>query len=126
MSKSVLIVDDDRQLRIALKIILQREGYDVSEAADGYGAVHNVAAADGYDIVLMDIIMPNKEGIETILELRRKRPDMKIIAMSGGARSHGFDPLKLARDCGANFTIAKPFEPRDIRELIRLCSAGEA
>ncbi len=126
MNKSVLIVDDDRQLRVALKIILQREGYDVSEAADGYGAIHNVSAADGYDVVLMDIIMPNKEGIETILELRKKRPHMKIIAMSGGARSHGYDPLKLARECGANFTIAKPFEPRDIRELMRLCSEGAA
>jgi two-component system chemotaxis response regulator CheY len=122
MDKSILVVDDDRQLRLALKHILAREGYSVSEASNGYGALQSLAAAGGhFDAVLMDIIMPDKEGIETILEIRRKNPDLKIIAMSGGGRMHDYNPLKLARECGADFTIAKPFEPAEIRRLIRSC-----
>jgi DNA-binding response OmpR family regulator len=121
MNKSILIVDDDRQLRLMLRHILSREGFEVSEAADGFGAIQNIMSAGRYDVVLMDIIMPDKEGIETILEIRKKKPQQKIIAMSGGGRMRDYDPLKLARDCGANFVIAKPFEPKDIRELVRVC-----
>lgn len=83
--------------------------------------MQSIAAAGDYDLVLMDLIMPDKEGIETILELRRKKPHLKIVAMSGGGRVHGYDPLKLAHECGANFSIAKPFEPREIRQLVRMC-----
>lgn len=124
MNKSILIVDDDPQLRLMLRHVLMRDGYDVDEAEDGRVAVDKITGRGVYDLILMDIIMPNKEGIETILELRKKRPDLKIIAMSGGARAHSFDPLALARDVGANFSIAKPFEPAAIRDMVRLCWAG--
>lgn len=131
MTQRVLIVDDDRQLRLVLKHILRREGYDVAEAGDGFAALQSAKAArvnGGFDLALVDIIMPNKEGIETIMEIRRDHPDMRIIAMSGGRRLNyavngesGRDPLQLAQECGANFAIAKPFEPADIRSLVRMC-----
>jgi CheY-like chemotaxis protein len=116
----ILVAEDDAQLRLALQHILNREGHTVTEAADGDIALRKIAEKS-FDLVLMDIIMPNREGIETILEIRRRQPRLKIIAMSGGARFHAFDPLKLARDCGANFVIAKPFEPAALREMVRLC-----
>lgn len=120
--KMVLVVDDDAQMRAVLRHILRRGGYSVDEAADGDKAVARIEARGGdYAAVVMDIIMPNREGIETILYLRRLYPALRIVAMSGGARGHDFDPLKLARDCGANFVIAKPFEPAAIRNLLALC-----
>lgn len=122
MSKNILIVDDDPQLRLALSHVLRRLGHQVDQAANGHHALQNIAQHPaGYDLVLMDIIMPDKEGIETILELRKTRPELKIIAMSGGARLHNYDPLKLARDCGANFVIAKPFEPAALRSMVSSC-----
>ncbi|MDY0008987.1 MAG: response regulator [Bdellovibrionales bacterium] len=126
MEKNILVVDDDAQMRMSLLHILRREGYQVQEAGNGQQAIDFIDAPDAdYDLVLMDIIMPDKEGVETILYLRKRYPDLKIIAMSGGARLFDFDPLRLARDCGANFTLAKPFEPADLRAMLRLCLQGE-
>ncbi|MFN7112814.1 MAG: response regulator [Alphaproteobacteria bacterium] len=120
--KKILVVDDDMQMRLSLRHILHREGHSVDEAVNGQAAIDSVEAADaGYDLVLMDIIMPDKEGIETILYLRRRHPSLKIIAMSGGARLFDFDPLRLAHDCGANFVLAKPFEPDALRKMLRIC-----
>lgn len=117
---NILVAEDDAQMRLMLRHILSREGHDVAEAGDGNAALR-LLEERAFDLVLMDIIMPGKEGIETILEIRRTRPHLKIIAMSGGARFHAFDPLATARDCGANFVIAKPFQPSELRELVRLC-----
>lgn len=123
--KTVLVADDDAQMRLSLRYVLGRAGYAVEEAVNGHEAVSRINAREGgYDAVLMDIIMPDQEGIETILQLRRTHPDLRIIAMSGGARLYDFDPLKLAQDCGANFVIAKPFEPADIRRLLAICLGG--
>ena len=119
-NKSILLVEDDPQLRLVLSHILAREGYDVTEAEDGDIALRKIAEHP-YDLVVMDIIMPNKEGIETILELRKTYPDLKIIAMSGGSRSNAYDPLHIAQNCGANFVLSKPFEPSDIRNAVKLC-----
>lgn len=122
VQKNILVVDDDPQLRLALSLILRRLGHLVDQAENGYSALQSIAAhRDGYDLVVMDIIMPDKEGIETILELRKTRPHLKIIAMSGGGRLYDFDPLKLAIDCGANFVIAKPFEPAAMRRMVDAC-----
>lgn len=122
--KIILIADDDAQMRLSLRHILARAGYLVEEAVNGREAVQRIdARGGGYDAVLMDIIMPDQEGIETILHLRKNYPDLRIVAMSGGARLYDFNPLKLAQDCGANFVIAKPFEPAAIRHLVNLCMA---
>lgn len=122
VQKNILVVDDDPQLRLALSHVLRRMGHCVDQAENGHRALQSIAAhRTGYDLVVMDIIMPDKEGIETILELRKTRPQMKIIAMSGGGRLYDYDPLKLATDCGANFVIAKPFEPAAMRRMVDAC-----
>lgn len=121
-AKNILVVDDDAQMRLSLRLILRRSGYAVAEAANGREAIAEIErAVEDYDLVLMDIIMPEQEGIETILHLRRRNPSLKIIAMSGGARLLETDPLFLAQNCGANFVLAKPFEPHALRDLVRLC-----
>ncbi len=103
----ILLVDDDAQVRKMLKITLEREGYAVTEAGDGTQAVQ-VYDVDSIDLVITDIVMPEKEGIETIMELKAINPLVKIIAISGGGRISPEDYLKWARRFGVSHTFTKP------------------
>ena len=82
----VLVIDDDHLVRYTLSKILQRNGYHVVTASDGKRAMA-VFRDERPDVVITDIIMPEQEGIETILKIRHERPEVKIIAISGGARN---------------------------------------
>jgi len=73
------------------------------------------------DLVITDIIMPEKEGLETIREIRGQRPDAKIIAISGGARIGNMDFLDIAGKLGASEIISKPFDPSDLIKLVSRC-----
>jgi YesN/AraC family two-component response regulator len=88
-----------------------REASDGNEALESY---RNIPA----DLVVTDIIMPNKEGSETILEFRRSYGDVKIVAMSGGGRNSSQDYLKLARTFGANLTLSKPFTNQEFLDAV--------
>jgi len=105
----ILVVDDDAQVRTMLKLTLEREGYEIIEAGDGTEAV---AAYDSeqVDLVITDIVMPEKEGIETIMELRSTNPAVRIIAISGGGRINPDDYLKWARRFGVEHTFTKPVD----------------
>jgi two-component system chemotaxis response regulator CheY len=70
------------------------------------------------DLVITDIIMPNQEGMETIIALRRQNPEIKIIAMSGSFAGDGLDVLTMARLLGADEIIAKPFRAQELRQLV--------
>ncbi len=105
----ILIVDDDQQIRNMLRITLEREGHDVVEAADGLQAV-KVYKTDVVDLVITDIVMPEKEGIELIMELKGMDPAVKIIAISGGGRINPEDYLKWARRFGVENTFSKPVD----------------
>src|SRR3989304_9363323 len=83
--EKILIIDDEPQLRTVLREILVREGFTVEVAAEGRVGVARWRKEPA-DLVLTDIFMPNKDGIETILELKRSRPRAKIIAMTGGGQ----------------------------------------
>jgi CheY-like chemotaxis protein len=109
----VLVIDDDHLVRYTLSKILQRAGYHVTTASDGKCAM--AAFRDERpDVVITDIIMPEQEGIETILKIRSERPEVKIIAISGGARRHNLDYLGMAEAFGADGVIAKPFEAEEL------------
>jgi len=103
----ILLVDDDVQVRKMLKITLERAGYEVFEAADGNEAVA-VFNREAIDLVITDIVMPEKEGIETIMELKTVDPGVRIIAISGGGRINPEDYLKWARRFGVSNTFIKP------------------
>ena len=103
----VLIVDDEELVRVTVRQILENAGYETSEASDGQQALDDYKESRP-DLVITDIIMPNKEGIETIIELRAMDPEAKIIAISGGGRIGANDYLELAKRLGANKVIAKP------------------
>jgi CheY-like chemotaxis protein len=114
---SVLVVDDEPAIRELLRLILERDGHAVTEAANGRKAMRALREA-AVDLVITDIIMPEQEGMETISEIRRLWPDIKIIAMSGGGRRLSMDFLPMAERLGADLTIEKPFSPAAIATAV--------
>ncbi len=116
--KRILVIDDDIQVRQMLKQILERAGYEVADAPDGKEGIR-LYRDEPADLIITDIIMPEKEGIETILELRREFPDVKIIAISGGGR---FDPgvyLETAEKFGVARTFGKPIDRKELLDAIQ-------
>jgi len=114
----ILIVDDEEVIRNLLRHVLEREGYEVIEAGNGKIALQ-VFRQQPADLIITDIVMPEKEGLETITELRKTYPDVKIIGMSGGGRIDSKDYLMIAQRLGANRTLAKPFEWNDMLSAIK-------
>src|SRR5258706_7398782 len=113
----ILLVDDDDSFRRMLMLTLTNMGHAVVEASNGKEAIKLFEAAPP-DVVLTDIVMPEKEGLETIGELRRKHPGVKIIAMSGGGRVSATDYLKIARKLGAAGVLAKPFSNQEMAMVL--------
>ncbi len=109
----VLLVDDDDLILETLTLALTDNGYDVVTASDGDDALSKFKQYD-VAIVVTDIIMPNKEGVETILQFRQVSPDLPIIAMTGGGRSGRLDFLSVATKLGAAATLKKPFSPDEL------------
>lgn len=104
---------------------LEGMGHFVTETCDGKKGLAQQALAPA-DLVLTDLIMPEKEGIETIIELRKKWPDVKIIAMSGGGRATAANYLGIARRVGAGAILNKPFSHDELRGAIsNLLSASD-
>ena len=114
----VLVIDDDELLRRAVRAVLEVAGYDVIEAADGADGLR-VQRDQGADLVLVDIFMPEVDGLEFIRRLRAELPQAKIVAMSGGGRIGHADVLRMAAALGASRTLRKPFKPRDLLTAIR-------
>lgn len=113
----ILVVDDEEQIRRILRTTLERAGHQVDTAADGNEAV---AAYDParHDLVITDIVMPEKEGIATIQELHRANPEVKIIAISGGGRISPEEYLDWARRFGVHRTFTKPIDRDDLLSTV--------
>lgn len=109
----ILVIDDDRMVRETLKLILSSVGHEIILANDGKQGVKTFSEVKP-SLVITDILMPEKEGIETIADLRKIHPKVPIIAVSGGGRVGNMSFLKVAESFGANRTISKPFEPEDV------------
>jgi CheY-like chemotaxis protein len=116
--KRILVIDDDVQVRQMLKQTLERAGYEVVDAADGAQGIR-LYRDEPTDLIITDILMPEKEGIETIMELKRDFPDVKIIAISGGGRVDPGTYLETARQCGTDRTFTKPFDRAELLEAIQ-------
>lgn len=112
---TVLIIDDEPEVREAVAHMLK--GHNVLTAADGHDGMalcHNAKP----DLVILDIVMPRKEGMETIIDIRKNWPDLPIIAMSGGWREFHKDYLNDALALGANKVLVKPFAPDEFRRIV--------
>lgn len=115
---TILLIDDDPDLRSMLRRTLVRGGYAVQEAENGREGL-KVLANSPVDLVVTDIIMPDMEGIELILQLRRTRPDLRVIAMSAGGRISPDSYLDLAKRSGAVRTLTKPFNLVDFLNVVK-------
>lgn len=115
--QNILIIDDELNILIMLKKMLTRSGYKVNIASDGKEGL-GLFKAEPPDLVITDIIMPEKEGLETIREMKMNRPDLKIIAMSGGGKISADSYLDVAAMFGADKVIEKPFSQRDMLSLV--------
>ncbi len=114
----ILIIDDERQVRELLRDILEEAGYDVAEASDGQEAM-KIQKSEPAELIITDLIMPEKEGIETIRELKQSYPDVRIIAMSGGGVVGPDSYLKIAQGVGAIWTFSKPIKRDELLDGIR-------
>ena len=106
---TILLVDDDAVLRRTLSRLLERAGFNLLEAADGRQAM-DLLAEKHVDLTVIDIFMPNVDGMEFTIRVKRSFPEAKIITMTGGGTVDTQSVLDIARRYGADRTITKPFE----------------
>jgi DNA-binding NtrC family response regulator len=114
----ILLIDDDEHVRRSTKRLLQRAGYEVMEAAHGQMGLQ-LWRQHGADVVITDVCMPSRDGIEVIVELHSLAPTLAIIAMSGGAGSSSLDLLGTAHQVGALRTVPKPFTAGELLATVR-------
>ena len=105
----ILLVDDDQIIREALSNALQLRNFEVNSLSDGRKVVSEIEQ-NQYDIIVLDIVMPNKEGLETIQDVRKINPSIPILAVSGGGRTTPSSNLEVAKMMGATDTMIKPFD----------------
>ena len=111
---TILIIDDEPLILEGLQQALELEGHKTYSATNGKEAVSLISAGLKPDLVITDIIMPEKDGIEVIWSIQEKIPETKIIAISGGGRISATDHLKIAEKLGANSVLTKPFSTEDL------------
>ncbi|MDM8525411.1 response regulator [Desulfococcaceae bacterium HSG8] len=116
--KRVLVIDDDPVIRRLLRSALEKAGYEVTEAPDGRIGTkcHREEPAD---LIILDLIMPEKEGIETLIELKQDFPDVRIITISGGIMGKTETLLTAAKGLGASRTFEKPLDIGKILEAVK-------
>ncbi len=122
-SPRILLVDDDADLRETLRLGLLRLGYDVDTAVNGVQAAKRLGERVP-DVVLLDIVMPEKDGLETLMALRRQHASVKVIAMSGGGRIGSRDYLAMAKLMGAHAMLSKPFSLQEVNDAVRSVLGG--
>ena len=114
----ILLIDDDENVRTVLALTLKSKGYEVIQAENGRVGVRKFRESPT-DLVITDLIMPEKEGLETIQDIRREFPGTRIIAMSGGSPNMRFDFLQIAQAMGALRTLQKPFTMEEFISNVR-------
>lgn len=113
----VLAIDDEESILSLLSIMLTDAGHEVVTATNGQAGLKRLAA-DRFDLVITDIVMPVTEGIETIQHLRRITATLPILAISGGGRFGSYDMLQAAKKLGATATLSKPFLKDDLLQIV--------
>ena len=114
----ILIIDDETQIRSMLRLMLERVGYEVIEAADGMDGIRQYRDNPA-DLIITDLIMPNKDGIGMIIELKKEFPQVKIIAMSGGGVNRPEGYLDGDQKLGATRTLTKPIDREKMLQAVK-------
>jgi DNA-binding response OmpR family regulator len=114
---NILLVDDDSLVRTSLAYALEDTGHTVAQAVNGDEGLAALGR-ENFDLVVLDILMPEREGIETIRGIRKKWPTLPVLAISGGDKTGWSDFLRMASALGANDTMAKPFTATDFVDRV--------
>ena len=117
---TILLIDDDPLVAFTVERMLQGNGYTVIRAGDGEKGL-KIMGAEKVDLIITDIIMPVKEGIETIREIRQHDAQLPVIAVSGGGHGSGGNYLRMAQALGATEVLAKPFDQEQLLAAINRC-----
>ena len=104
----ILLIDDEEAVRMTVGEILKRAGYEVQSAADGNSGL-DLFQRQSFDLLITDLLMPEGDGLETIMALRRGRKSLKIMVISGCGQTLGNEYMKIAQHLGADLTLSKPF-----------------
>lgn len=115
----ILVIEDEDMVRKTIKRILEKAGYEVDEATNGKLGLER-QEANPAEIIITDIIMPEMDGVETTINLRKRFPDTKIVAVSGGGRMHNMSFLEYAKQMGADVVIQKPFTREELLGAIAM------
>lgn len=117
--KKILITDDEQGMLNAIRRDLSGQSgkYELFFTSDG-NEVAQIIKQESIDILITDILMPEKEGIELICEVKKQFPSVKIISMSGGTWIGGLDYLTLTKDLGASYSLSKPFTKEELIDAI--------
>ena len=114
----ILLVDDEEPILMLMSEILEQDNHEVTIARTGQEGI-NKYHSDKYDLVVTDLVMPEKSGLDLIMELRKSNPEVKVIAISGGGGIHGrFDYLPIAKLIGALRVVKKPFQINEVKEAV--------
>jgi DNA-binding response OmpR family regulator len=116
----VLVIDDDPEILGMVRDALGDQEFDIIGASGGDEGLRT-ARREAVDLIVVDILMPGKDGLETIMDLRRSQTSAKIIAMSGGGAFHLTEALNWAQRIGAQRTLRKPFTPAELVGAVRGC-----
>ncbi len=114
----ILIIDDESQIRSMLRLMLERVGYEIAEAPDGIEGIRQYRENPA-DLIITDLIMPNKDGIGMIIDLKKEFPRVKIIAMSGGGVNRPEGYLDGAKKLGATRTLTKPIDRDEMLKAVK-------
>lgn len=116
----IMVIDDEEDNRFTIREILEFAGFSVVEAANGNVGIA-LQKSSPCDLVITDMIMPEKEGIETIRELKADNPNLKILAISGSGHTNHGDLLETAKQVGATQVLSKPFGETELLQAVRKC-----
>jgi DNA-binding NtrC family response regulator len=119
----ILVIDDEDHIRRLLRTVLEMEGHQVLEARQGDEGLQ-VIRTTRPDLVITDVVMPQMDGLEVIMALRREAPELKVIAMSGGGRYKLTEPLLMTEPLGAFASLRKPFEVDAMMETVKRALAA--
>jgi DNA-binding response OmpR family regulator len=115
VAKRILVIDDDQTVREYIQLLLEDEGFHVSVAENGSAGLE-IFNRESIDLIITDLIMPEKEGLETIQDVRKPDPSCKIIAMSGASNRESY--LSISSILGARAVLHKPFKPNELLNLV--------
>lgn len=120
----ILVIEDEAQVSALIVRVLAQAGHTVAESRDGNEGLARIGAEEP-DLVITDLLMPNRDGLETIMQIKRERPRIKVLAISGGDSFVGHSYLEVAKTLGADEVLRKPFRRAALLEAVERLLASD-